>query len=158
MRESKYKIRTFDVFLKISKFRRFLEDQMDPKSAVGGPKPISRTGRDSAKNIDYRPTPKKRDLMGALHHDFSNDLTGNNSWAAAAFFLEGLCWNQTGPCKIGERPEALAFHWIGPQRDGRWSRHLAASSGMLRVAQRPIPRSPTNPRDPASNLLLSWSD
>ena len=24
---------------------------MDPKSAVGGPKPISRTGRDSAKNI-----------------------------------------------------------------------------------------------------------
>ena len=35
---------------------------MDPKSAVGGPKPISRTGRDSAKNIDYRPTPKKHDI------------------------------------------------------------------------------------------------
>ena len=24
-------------------FERFLEDQMDPKSALGGPKPISRT-------------------------------------------------------------------------------------------------------------------
>ena len=37
MGESKYKIHTFDVYLKMSK------DQMDPKFAVGGPKPISRT-------------------------------------------------------------------------------------------------------------------
>jgi len=34
---SKYKIHTFDVKI----YAPFLEDQMDPKSAVGGSKPIS---------------------------------------------------------------------------------------------------------------------
>ena len=37
---SKYKIHTFDVKI----YAPFLEDQMDPKSAVGRSKPISRTG------------------------------------------------------------------------------------------------------------------
>ena len=40
----KYKVRTFDVFLNMSKFTHFLEDQKDQKSALGGPKLISRTG------------------------------------------------------------------------------------------------------------------
>ena len=35
------------------KFTRFLEDQMDQKSALGGPKPISRTGGSLLKNWSY---------------------------------------------------------------------------------------------------------
>ena len=41
---SKYKIRTYDVFLTCRNLRVFWEDQMDPKLALGGPKPISRNG------------------------------------------------------------------------------------------------------------------
>ena len=47
---SKYKVRTFDVFWTCRNLRAFWEDQMDPKSALGGPKPILRSGGSLLKN------------------------------------------------------------------------------------------------------------
>ena len=40
-------------FLKMSKFTRFLEDQMNPTSAVGGPQLISRTGAVGLKKLMF---------------------------------------------------------------------------------------------------------
>ena len=76
--------------------RAFWEDQMDPKSALGGPKPISRTGPPSPTRYvsKYRCEVKNNPLiitsnrLFVIHHSqFFDGLGSNNRYWMVWYFL-----------------------------------------------------------------------